>query len=145
MEIFKIVAIGLVGAFCYVFLLSTKSEIAPLVLLATWIVLIIEVINYLFLSISFFKDLASVGGISGGLLTTVLKIMAISYVLEFATSLCEDLNVKSIEAKLSFAGKLIIFVISLPIYKELFNVITSFISWKNYYWLYQLYLYYFLN
>ena len=54
--------------------------------------------------------------------------MAISYVLEFATSLCEDLNVKSIEAKLSFAGKLIIFVISLPIYKELFNVITSFIS-----------------
>ncbi|MBR5439658.1 MAG: hypothetical protein IKV61_05550 [Clostridia bacterium] len=128
MEIFKIVAIGLVGAFCYVFLLSTKSEIAPLVLLATGIVLIIEVVNYLFISISFFKDLASIGEISGSLLTTVLKIMAISYVLEFATSLCTDLNVKSIETKLAFAGKLIIFVISLPIYKELFNVITSFIS-----------------
>lgn len=132
MEIFKIVAIGLVGAFCYVFLLSTKSEIAPLVLLATGIVLIIEVVNYLFISISFFKDLASIGEISGSLLTTVLKIMAISYVLEFATSLCTDLNVKSIETKLAFAGKLIIFVISLPIYKELFNVITSFISWKKY-------------
>ncbi len=128
MEIVKIVAIALIGAFCYVFLSSTKSEIAPLILLATGIVLIIEVVNYLFLSINFFKELASVGGINGSLITTVLKIMAISYVLEFASSLCEDLNVKSIQTKLSFAGKLIIFVISIPIYKELFSVITSFIS-----------------
>lgn len=128
MEIFKIVLIALIGAFCYAFLNSTKSEIAPLVLLATGIVLILEVINYVFISINFFSELASSALITGALLQTVLKIMAVSYVLEFATSLCEDLNVKSLETKLAFGGKLIIFVMAIPIYKELFNVITSFIS-----------------
>ena len=128
MEIFKIVAVGLIGAFCYVFLSSTKSEIAPLCLLATGIVIVIQVVNYLLISVSFFKELASFSGISGELLTTVLKIISISYVLEFSTSLCEDLNVKSIQTKLAFSGKLIIFVISIPIYKELFSLITSFIS-----------------
>ena len=127
MEIFKIIAIGLVGAFCYVFLYSTKSELAPLVLLATGIVLIIEIVEYVFLTIDFFNELALNANISGTLLKTVLKIMAISYVLEFAITLCDDLNVKSIGVKLSFAGKIIIFVIAIPIYKELFNVITSFI------------------
>ncbi len=128
MEILKIVLIGVIGAFCYVFLSSTKSEIAPLCLLATGLILIIEVLNYLLISVDFFKELSQKSGISGELLTTVLKIMAISYVLEFSMSLCEDLNVKSIQTKLAFSGKLIIFVLSLPIYKELFNVITSFIS-----------------
>ena len=127
MEIFKIIAIGLVGAFCYVFLYSTKSELAPLVLLATGIVLIIEIVEYVFLTIDFFNELALNANISGTLLKTVLKIMAISYVLEFAITLCDDLNVKSIGVKLSFAGKIIIFVIAIPIYKELFNVITYFI------------------
>ena len=127
MEIFKIIAIGLVGAFCYVFLYSIKSELAPLVLLATGIVLIIEIVEYVFLTIDFFNELALNANISGTLLKTVLKIMAISYVLEFAITLCDDLNVKSIGVKLSFAGKIIIFVIAIPIYKELFNVITSFI------------------
>ena len=127
MEIFKIIAIGLVGAFCYVFLYSTKSELTPLVLLATGIVLIIEIVEYVFLTIDFFNELALNANISGTLLKTVLKIMAISYVLEFAITLCDDLNVKSIGVKLSFAGKIIIFVIAIPIYKELFNVITSFI------------------
>ena len=128
MEILKIVAVGLIGAFCYVFLSSTKSEIAPLCLLATGIVIVIQVVNYLLISVSFFKELASFSGISAELLTTVLKIISISYVLEFSTSLCEDLNVKSIQTKLAFSGKLIIFVISIPIYKELFSLITSFIS-----------------
>lgn len=128
MEILKIVLIGLVGAFCYVFLSSTKSEIAPLCLLATGVVIVIEIVNYLILSVNFFNELALSTGISGELLRTVLKIMAISYVLEFSISLCEDLNVKSIQTKLAFSGKLIIFVISIPIYKELFSVITSFIS-----------------
>lgn len=128
MEIIKIVAIAIIGAFCYFFLNATKSEIAPLVLLATGIVLVIEVVNYLIITIDFFKEFAFLQGIGGNLITTVLKVMAISYVLEFATSLCQDLNVKSIETKLVFCGKLIIFVISLPIYKELFSVITSFIS-----------------
>lgn len=127
MEIFKIIAIAIIGAFCYFFLNSTKSEIAPLVLLATGIVLVIEVANYLIITINFFKEFAYLQGLGGSLITTVLKVMAISYVLEFATSLCQDLNVKSIETKLVFCGKLIIFVISLPIYKELFSVITSFI------------------
>ncbi len=135
MEIIKIVAIAIIGAFCYFFLNATKSEIAPLVLLATGIVLVIEVVNYLIITIDFFKEFAFLQGIGGNLITTVLKVMAISYVLEFATSLCQDLNVKSIETKLVFCGKLIIFVISLPIYKELFSVITSFVSWKNFlYW-----------
>ena len=128
MEIFKIIAIAIIGAFCYFFLNATKSEIAPLVLLATGIVLVIEVVNYLIITIDFFKEFAFLQGIGGNLITTVLKVMAISYVLEFATSLCQDLNVKSIETKLVFCGKLIIFVISLPIYKELFSVITSFVS-----------------
>ncbi len=125
MEILKIVAIGIVGAMSYVFLNSSKSELAPLTLIATGIVLILEVSGYVLSSINFFKELSSTLKVNSNLLTTVLKIMSISYILEFCISLCEDLGVKSIATKISLSGKIIIFVMAIPIYKQLFDVVLT--------------------
>ncbi len=125
MEIFKIVAIGVVGTMCYLFLSSSKSELAPLVLIATGIILILQVSGYILTSVNFFKELSSRLGVNSNLLAIVLKIMSISYILEFCISLCEDLGVKSMATKISLSGKLIIFVMAIPIYKQLFDVVLT--------------------
>jgi stage III sporulation protein AD len=125
MEILKILSIGLIGAFVFIYLKSNGSELAGLTIIATSVLLIISVLGYVVSAISFFSEMASKTGISSEVFILVIKIIAISYLADFTTSICEDMGAKSIGDKVSFASKIIIFTISSPIIFTLFDVISS--------------------
>ncbi|HBF86288.1 MAG TPA: hypothetical protein DDW54_01260 [Clostridiales bacterium] len=61
----------------------------------------------------------------GAVFGIVLKIIAISYFVEFSASLIEDFGLKNISDKVVFAGKLLILSVSFPIVKNLIEVIGS--------------------
>ncbi len=127
MEIVKIVCIGVIGAIVYVYLKSNGSELAGLSVIATGILLIISTVSYLISVVGIFSNIASNSGISSDLFILIIKIIAISYLADFTSSLCDDLGVKSIGDKVAFASKLIIFTLSAPVIFNLFNVISQLI------------------
>lgn len=127
MEILKIVLIGIIGAVSYVYLKSTNQELCGLLSLGTGIVILLFSLSYLFTAVNFFKTFALSTGISSEILTIILKITAISYLISFTETLCEDMGVTSIGSKIEFAGRVMIFVLALPIYSNLFNILSNFI------------------
>ena len=127
MEILKIVCIGVVGTLVYVYLKSNGSELAGLSAIATGILLIICTVSYLVNAVTIFSEIAKNSGVSSDLFVLVIKIIAISYLADFTSTLCEDLGVKSIGDKVAFASKLIIFTLSAPVIFNLFNVINGLI------------------
>ena len=58
----------------------------------------------------------------------VLKIVAIGWLVEFAAGIVEDFGSKSIADKLVFAGKVVIFSVSLPIVRTMVSLIGSFLE-----------------
>ena len=59
--------------------------------------------------------------------TTLLKIIGVGYLIEFAASICNDSGNSSIADKIILSGKLIIFALSLPIITNLFNLVMELI------------------
>ncbi len=144
MEILKIVVIGLIGAISFLYLKSTGSELCGLLSLGTCILILLSTLSYVFSVINFFKDFATNTGISSSVLLLILKITAISYLISFSQTLCEDMGVSSIGVKIDFAGRVVIFVMAIPIYTNLFNILTNFIWLKNTLYFYYLYLQFFV-
>lgn len=77
---------------------------------------------------SFFTNIVSKTGIESGLFITLLKIIGIGYLIEFSANICNDSGNSAIADKVVFAGKILIFTISMPIISSLFNMVMELIN-----------------
>ena len=127
MEILKIVAIAIIGAIFFFYLKSVNSELSGLLCLGAGVLILILSINYVLTAVTFFKEYINSLGISSSTLLLIVKITIIAYLIEFSKSLCEDLGSKSLGAKVEFAGRIIIFVTSIPIFSSLIDTLTKLI------------------
>ena len=128
MEIIKLVLIGVAGVIIFVYLKSVNSELSTLSLVATGVILTLTFINYVIDAVKLFANLSSNLNISSQIFNIVLKIIIISYTVEFTENLCTDLGASGIGAKVSLIGKIIILVTSAPVFTTLIETITSFIK-----------------
>lgn len=128
MEIFKIVSIAISGVLIFSYLKSINSELSVLSLVATGLVLLLSLINYLIEAVNIFANVSDFLQIDGQLFVVVIKIIIISYLIEFTENLCGDLGANNISAKISLSGKVIIFVTAIPVFNALIGVVTSFIK-----------------
>ncbi len=133
MEIIKIVSIAVIGAIFFFYLKSVNSELSGLLCLGTGILILIISVEYVISAISFFKEFISTLGITSSILLLVVKITIIAYLIEFSKNLCEDLGSKSLGSKVDFAGRIIIFVTSIPIFTSLIKTLTELIVWKKHF------------
>ena len=127
MEILKIVGVGVVGAIIFCYLKGMNSELSTLTAIATGIVVLMLSITYVINTIRFFTEMSLKTGIDSSLFIIIVKIIVISYLVDFSVNLCEDIGVKSIGDKITLGGKVMIFSISIPIFNTLIESITSII------------------
>lgn len=127
MNIIEIIALGIVATITVVLLKESKPEIAALVGVGAGVIIIIMVLDSLFEIIYAFYDIADQTGIDKGIFSSVLKIIGIGYISEFSSNICADAGAKSIGDKISFAAKVIIMVLALPIMQALIKIITEII------------------
>ncbi len=127
MELIKIALVGVVGAIIFIYLKSNNQELAGLTAVATGILMIILTADYIVQAVTFFKTMSNNTGIDSGAFKIIIKIIAISYLADFSSSLCVDLGVTSLGEKVNFASRIIIFVLSFPIISNLFSIISSLI------------------
>lgn len=128
MEIVKIIGVGIVTAIAAVLLRSSKPELSFAVTVAGCAIILIFAVDLFAGTFSIFAELGEKTGIDNALIKIILKIIAVGYLVEFAADIVEDFGAKSIADKLVFAGKVIIFSISLPIIRSLVTLISGFLK-----------------
>ena len=124
MEIYKVIAIGIVSAILIVYLRSVNSELAMPATVLAGIVLLMATLSYLVEFVSFFSSLSESAGLDSSVFRLVIKIIAISYLVEFSASVIDDFGMKSISDKVVFCGKLLVLTMAAPIIRRLIEVVT---------------------
>ena len=123
--IVKAAAVGVVGAILAVTLREYKKEFALFIGIASGIV----ILGLLLESIGEIGALLSAttrtAGINGEYVAIMAKIIVISYICEFAAQFCSDAGEKAIGSKIELAGRILILSASVPIIRDLFELITS--------------------
>ena len=125
MEVYKIVAVGLVCAVIVVWLKSVGSEYALLAAIASSVLLLTMTLSYVMRFVGFFNRLSETTGVSSEVVVLVLKILGISYLIEFSSSLIEDFGLKSLSEKVVFAGKIVILTLSVPVMESVVSAVLE--------------------
>jgi stage III sporulation protein AD len=121
----KLVAIAIVAAILIIYLKSVNSEYSLLATIAAGIVLVFYTLEYLTKTFDVINQLVTMSGIDSELYLIIFKITAIGYLVEFAADTVNDFGLKSLADKLVFAGKLIIFCVSMPIIYSVINMLVG--------------------
>ncbi len=124
----RIIGVGLVTAIAAILLRSTKPELSFAVTVAGCVIILIFSLDILWSTFGIFEQIGEQTGIDNALIRIVLKIIAIGYLVEFAAGVVEDFGSKSVADKLVFAGKVIIFTVSVPIVQTLVSLVGSFLE-----------------
>ena len=128
MLILKLCIIALITAFCAFILKNTKSELVPLCLIAGGIIMFLYAFDYLTESIEFIKNFTESAQIDNEIIRIIFKIIGIAFMVEITVSSVKDLGFESISDKLILCGKIIIFVVSVPILNSTYKIILSLIN-----------------
>ncbi len=125
MEIFKIVALGILICIVIIIVKQIKPEFAILVLIAGSVVMLCYLFNYFTNILGVFDKIISKTGINAELFAIILKIVGIGYLIEFAANICTDSGNPAIADKIVLGGKLMILTVSMPIITNLLNIIAE--------------------
>ena len=128
MELVRIIGVGLVTAIAALLLKGTKPELAFAVTIAGAVIVLIFSLDLLAATFGIFAEIGEQTGIDSALIRIIIKIVAIGYLVEFAAGVVEDFGPKSIADKLIFAGKVVIFSVSVPVIRTMVSLIGSFLE-----------------
>lgn len=124
----KIVTIALLSAILITYLKSINSEYSLLATIGASIIITFCALDYISNSFTLINQLIELSGVDKDLYKIIFKITAIAYLVEFGAGTIEDFGLKSIADKLVFTGKIMIFIISMPIIYAVFNLFTTLIK-----------------
>ena len=116
---------GLIGALVAGLLRQERSELYIFAVIASGGLILIIILSSLTDVIKQFGMLVGKSGVDESLFAGVLKIIGVGYITEYASALCVDYGVSAIANKIQLAGKVTIFIMTLPILVNLINVISS--------------------
>ena len=125
MEIFKIVGVGILTCIVAVIIKQIKPEFFILVVLAGSIIVLLLVADRLKSLIDYIITIFSKTRLDYSLFSSILKIIGVGYLTEFASSICNDSGNTSVGEKIIFAGKVVILCLSLPIITSLLDTIIE--------------------
>ena len=123
--IIKIIALAFIIVICFLLVKQFKPELAFLVEIAGAVLLLGYILDLLKETFSFFDYVVNVAGVNSELFLVLLKIIGVGYLTEFSVNMYSDCGNTSVANKVLLAGKLTIFVLSIPIIKELIDMLVS--------------------
>ena len=127
MDIFQIVAIGIVGGILAVMLKKDNPTFAVMVSLAVAVLIFILLMPPLAGLISLIASITGLLSTGQEYVLVVVQIIGIAYVSEFGAQIYNDAGEGSIAAKIELAGKVLIMGISAPIIISLVETIVAII------------------
>ena len=125
MEIIQIVGLGLSATILLVVLRGQSPQIAFLLSLLVGVFIFIFLLDKIQVVIYLLQRLSVQAGIEMIFLQTILKIIGIAYIAEFAAQIAKDSGEGSIASKIELAGKVLILVLALPIVQRVIETVLN--------------------
>ncbi len=125
MDIIKIIGIALTGLLAASLIKNVRNEFSIYIVICVIVIIFFLIADKL---VSVFAFLQSIyGQITYGktFFPILIKILAIAYMADFTSQLCKDAGEGAIGNKVEFAGKVIIFYLSLPIFISVLDLINA--------------------
>lgn len=128
MEILKIISVALITACLCLYLRNINSDFFTVTLLCGGTVVLLMTVNYISVALGLFASFFEKTGIDSELFSTVIKVTLVAYLIEFTCGIIDDMGIKSLSEKVSFAGKIILVCMSMPVFSSLFDIIINFLN-----------------
>lgn len=128
MEIIQIAGLGVIASLILLLLRRERPELAVGLALVCGVFLFFLILPKISQAVFAFGRIASESGLGSLYFGVVLKVLAISYVADFAAALCRDAGEELMASRVEMAGKVLILVAGMPIVSEVLNVIRELLS-----------------
>ncbi len=115
MEIAQIVGLALVTTILLLILRQEKPVMAVVLSIVFSVVIFTLMMGKMGSIVNVMKELTRRAEINYFFLATILKILGVAYLGEFAAAICSDAGEQAVAKKVEFASKIIIAVLALPI------------------------------
>lgn len=128
MNIIQVGLLGVGGVLMAVYLKQEKGEIAIYLCIATSVLIFLGIFDYLEVLVETIREISSFVEIDLVYMETLLKMLGITYMAEFASGICKDAGYQAIAAQIEMFGKITILVLSMPILLTLLKTLQEFLS-----------------
>ena len=125
MEIIKIIGIALIALIIIIMLKQYKPEYAIFISILTGVLILLLVMDRLTGIINLIESIQSKFSINTQFIALLIKITGITFLSEFAVSICKDSGEAAIASKIELGSKIIIISMSIPIISSLLEIILK--------------------
>ena len=126
MELFiKILGVAFVAVTAFSVIKTEQHQIGRFIPIAAGCLILVLLADPIATVIRTAKNLGSRSGLSTTIFTSLLKIIGIGYLTEFAVSLCNDSDCSSVGKKIELGGKLTILLSAMPILTEIITLLEG--------------------
>ncbi len=126
-EILKIVGIALIATFLALLVKEQKPNFAFLLVVFVGCSIFLFLVGQIQEIISMLKKIAESANVNMVYLETILKIIGIAYIAEFAAQVTKDAGQGAIASKIELAGKILILAMAIPILTVIIETVIKMI------------------
>lgn len=128
MSVVQVGIIGVMGALFAIQFQSEKKEYGIYISVAISIFIFLCIVTKMGDIINTLKEIGSYIRIEKEYMTTLVKILGITYIAEFSAGICKDTGHNTLATQIEMFGKITILVLSLPVLLALLKTIEAFFS-----------------
>lgn len=128
MDMLKLAFVGVIGAVIAVQFKGIKAEYSIFIGLATSFIILFGIVDKLSVIIEAINKIQGYITVNTVYITTLVKIIGITYVAEFASGICKDAGYSSIASQIEVFAKISVMALSMPVLLALLETINEFLN-----------------
>ena len=122
---YKALGIAFVTVVAYGVVRYVKPDLALFLPIVGGVCILVLLSDGIASAISAFRDLSEKTGMDEGVYSSIVRIVGIGFLTEYAADICDDAGCVSVGKKVEFAGKITILLSALPIITGVLDVIGN--------------------
>ena len=119
--------IGVAGALLAVQFKSGKAEYGIYISIALSLLIFFSIIKNLEMIVRIVRTIGDYISMDTVYIGTLLKMLGITYIAEFSSSICKDAGYQTIAGQIEIFGKMAVLVLSMPILMALLDTVKGFL------------------
>lgn len=128
MSIIKLSILAITGILLAVMFKNSKNEYSTYLAIGTAVILFFYVISKVGFIVDSINKVQSYISISKTYFEALIKMLGITYIAEFTSSICKDAGYNSVSGQIEIFGKISILAVSMPIIFSLMETVEKFIG-----------------
>lgn len=123
MDILKIASLAVIGVMLAFMLKQVKSEYSMALGIAVCICIFICLLSKLQIVLGYLKQLEAIVHVDSIYLETILKMLGITYITQFASDICKDAGYSAVSNQIELFAKVSVLFLSFPVLTTLVKTI----------------------